>query len=328
MSRASHALRAPRPAEPPAAPEPAAAAPADPVDAAIEVLRATPFAEIQARGWHFQKRDFYSPLNDLEFLEANRDLWHDRPMPAGVDWDLEGQLESLRRLAGYVDELADVPQEMPAGAPAFHWLNNFWSGIDALVHYGLIRETKPRRVVEIGCGWSSLLLSRALAENEREGAPQAIVDQIEPYPRTEVLRALPDHWDLHETILQRAPLSLFEQLEEGDVCFYDGSHVAKPGSDVVWFFAEVLPRLKPGVLIHVHDIFWPIEYPEEWIVERGQTWNEQYVLQGFLMYNREFTPLLNAVALRAEYTDEVEKLMEKVPAPVGGGSFWMRRVAP
>lgn len=322
MSRAA----APAPT-PPDQPTDAVDVPVDPVAEAIETLRATPIAEIQRRGWHFQQRDFYSALNDLEFLEENPDLWHGRPMPRGVEWDVDGQLETVTRLSRYAAELTDVPQDMPPGPPSFHWQNNFWTGLDALVQYGLVRDFKPRRVVETGCGWSSLLLAQALAANEAEGSPPAVVDQIEPYPRTELLSALPSHWDLHETILQRAPLSLFEELDENDICFYDGSHVAKPGSDVVWFFSEVLPRLKPGVLVHLHDIFWPNDYPDEWIVERGQTWNEQYMLQGFLMYNSDFRPLVANSMVFHDFYERLTELFAGLSTPIGTGSFWMRRVA-
>ncbi len=324
--RLAAALRALRgaPAQAPA-PVPGQAEAADPVALAIETLRETPVAEIQRRGFHFQARDFYSALNDLAFLEENRDLWHERPLPRGVDWDLEAQLEAVRRIAPYAHELADVPQEMPPGPPRYHWRNNFWSGLDALVQYGLLREAKPSRVVEIGCGWSSLLMAEALARNEAEGAAAATVDQIEPYPRKELLSALPDHWSLHEAILQRAPLEPFEALGEGDVCFYDGSHVARAGSDVVWFFSEIVPRLAPGVLVHVHDVFWPSDYPDPWIFERGQTWNEQYVLQAFLMYNREFEPLIANSAVLTAYPAEMEELLGSLPTVLNGGSFWMRR---
>ena len=328
MQRASVALGRDRPVERPTPPPPATPGPTvDPVGDAIETLRSTPIAEVQRRGWHFEPRDFYSALNDFEFLEANRDLWHDRPMPAGIDWDLDGEIAKLRQIAPFAAELADVPEEMPDGPPRFHWHNNFWTGLDAFSQYCLMRDAKPRRVVEIGCGWSSLLLAQALAKNEAKGAPQVVVDQVEPYPRTELLAALPDHWNLHEAILQRAPLSLFEELGDGDVCFYDGSHVAKPGSDVVWFFAEVLPRLKPGVLIHLHDVFWPAEYPDQWIFERGQTWNEQYVLQAFLMYNGDFKPLLCNPALMAYRHQDLTELFAAVAPISGSGSLWMRRVA-
>ena len=328
VRRASQALRTTRPADPPAPPFDSVPAPdLDPIAEAIDTLKATPTAEIQKRGWHFQQRDYYSALNDFEFLEANPDLWHERPMPPGIAWDIDGELRKLREIAPFATELAEVPEEMPPGPPRFHWHNDFWTGFDALIQYCLVRDAKPRRVVEIGCGWSSLLLAQALGENEREGTPPVAVDQVEPYPRRELLDALPSHWQLHETILQRAPLSAFEALEDGDVCFYDGSHVAKPGSDVVWFFSEVIPRLKPGVLVHLHDIFWPHEYPAEWIFDRGQTWNEQYVLQAFLMYNDEFKPLLGTHPLLAFHYDEVNDLFGSITPVIGGGSFWMRRVA-
>ncbi len=330
VHRATRAVRADRTPEPPSPPAPAPTAPPEPVDPladAIKVLEATPVAEVQARGWHFQRRDFYSALNDFEFLQANPDLWHDRPLPRGIDWDLDGEVATLRRIAPFAAELADVPQAMAPGPPSFHWRNDFWSGLDPLVHYSLLRDVKPRRVVEIGCGWSSLLLAKALGKNEAEGAARTVVDQVEPYPRTELLSALPDHWDLHAQILQRAPFEPFEALGAGDICFYDGSHVAKPGSDVVWFFAEILPRLKPGVLVHLHDIFFPRDYPDYWIFERGQTWNEQYVLQAFLMYNSDYRPLICNPALMEYHADVLNELFAAIVPPLGGGSIWLERVA-
>ena len=327
-SRLAAALRAFRdgPAElSTASPEPQRENGGDPLDEAIATLRETPIAEIQARGFHFQSRDYYSPLNDLEFLEQNRDLWQRRAMPRGIEWDLDAQFAFVRRLAPAILELADVPQEMPPGPPSYHWRNDFWTGGDALIHYGLLREAKPRRVVEVGCGWSSLLMARALARNEDEGAPPATVDQVEPYARTELLRALPEDWRLHETMLQRAPLELFEQLGDGDICFYDGSHVARAGSDVNWFFFVVVPRLAPGVIVHVHDIFWPFDYPETWIFDRGQTWNEQYVLQAFLMLNREFEVIVSNCAIFDAYEGEMEDLFGTFPVVRSGCSLWMRR---
>lgn len=306
----------------PDGPDPAAA-----IDAAIATLRETPASEIQGRGWHFGKLDFYSAFNDYAFLQENRDLWHGRGIPRGIDWDLDGQIETMARLAGYAAELTEVPQEMPDGSPRFHWRNDFWTGLDALVQYAIVRDAKPRRVIETGCGWSSLLLAQALEANEAEGSPRASVDQIDPFPRRELLRALPSHWRLHETILQRAPLSLFEELGEKDICFYDGSHVAKPASDVVWFLSEVLPRVKSGALIHVHDVFWPGEYPDEWIFGRDQTWNEQYVMQAFLMFNSDFRPFVANCMLQVEFPDRIADLFPDFPTETGTSSCWMRRVA-
>jgi Methyltransferase domain len=295
------------------------------LDEAIEVLAAAPIQALQDRGYHFQRRDYYSALNDLPFLTANWDLWHDRPLPLGIDWDLDAQLDEIRRIAPYFKELGGIPWDAPPGPPRYHWNNGFWRGADATVHYGLLRRLKPRRVVEIGSGWSSLLMAEALARNEEEGSPPSAVDQIEPFPRRELLGALPAHWTLHEVILQRADLELFDSLGAGDVCFYDGSHVARAGSDVVWLFFEVLPRLKPGVLVHLHDIFWPSDYPDEWIFERGQTWNEQYLLQAFLMYNPAFEPLICNAALSQQRNTELEELCREAPVLHIGGSVWLER---
>jgi predicted O-methyltransferase YrrM len=324
--RALEALAGREPAPSPTIAPPQPSPPGPTLEQAIEVLREAPPIEVQRRGYHFQPRDFYSGLNDMLFLEENWDLWHDRPLPAGVGWDLGGQLEELKRIAPRCLELRDVPADMPSGRPRYHWDNDFWSGADAVIHYGLLRDAKPRRVVEVGCGWSSLLMAEALARNEEEGAPPASVVQIEPYPRRELLRALPSDWALHQSILQRAPLEVFDELDEGDVCFYDGSHVARVASDVVWFFFEVVPRLRPGVLIHVHDVFWPADYPDQWVFERAQTWNEQYLLQAFLMYNDRFAPLLCVSALMDAFRAEVTGMLEGLPAARGGGSVWLRRL--
>ena len=252
-------------------PAPNSKTPVDPVAQAIETLLTVPSAEIQRRGYHFQPRDYYSALNDLAFLDANRDLWQGRPLPAGIDWNLDRQFELLRTIAPHADELADVPHDAPPeGTPSvYYWDNNFWRGMDSVVQYGLLRHLRPARVVEVGCGWSSLLMARALALNQRDGAP-AIVHQIEPYPRVELMASLPGHWKLEACTLQRAPLAPIEALTSGDILFYDGSHVARAASDVNWLFFEILPRVAPGVMVHIHDVFWPSDYPESWIFERAR----------------------------------------------------------
>jgi hypothetical protein len=301
---------------------------ADALAEAIATLDRVPTRELQRLGYHLQRRDYYSSLNDIDFLDHNRDLWQGRPMPAGIAWKLDRQLSLLEKIAPYIGELEDVPLDVPAQSrfAKYYWSNDFWRGTDAFVHYALLRHLRPARIVEIGCGWSSLLLARALARNEVDGAKQACVHQIEPYPRRELMSHLPPHWTVDETILQRASLAPIEKLSSGDVLFYDGSHVARTASDVNWFFFEILPRLAAGVVIHLHDIFWPEDYPETWIFDRGQSWNEQYMLQAFLMYNDEFEVLLANAALVAERTTRTRELLEGLSEGVsGGGSVWIRR---
>src|SRR5271154_4239852 len=149
---------------------------------ALDVLRRADYKTVQGLGYHLQLNDCYSPLNDCAFLSANRDLWRTIDDPECIDWDLDHQMEIAHEVSGFVGELRDVPETSPIPT-AYCWRNPMWNNADALVQYGLIRSRKPRRVIEIGCGWSSLLLEKALARNKRDGSPRAEVTLIDPYPR-------------------------------------------------------------------------------------------------------------------------------------------------
>jgi hypothetical protein len=289
------------------------------IDRALELLRQIPFEEIQRRGWHFQPNHFYWPLNDLRFLRANPDLWLPARMPADIRWDLEAQEDLLRRLAGYAAELDDVPDDPPVPI-SFAWKNPTLPKADAFAYYGLVRELQPKRVVEIGSGWSTLLLVKALARNPG----QADVTLIEPMPPPWLERNIPPDWRFERTILQRAPMDVFEQLGEGDILFYDGSHCVSTASDVNWFFFEVLPRVPKGVWVHVHDILWPHERVGD-ILDEGLTWNEQYLLQAFLMGNRQYEVRL---AINMLLVLRADRLAEFAPGPeFHGGSVWFEKVA-
>jgi Methyltransferase domain len=208
--------------------------------------------------------------------------------------------------------------EGPPGAPGqFVWENGAFPRGDAVAYYGLVRHLRPRRVVEVGAGWSSLVLRRALAANDE----RCDVTLIEPRPNMEVLGELPAGWKLVDTLVQFAGLADFEALEPGDVLFYDGSHCVHTGSDVNWIFFEVLPRLRPGVWIHVHDIGWPWDYGPEWVLDEGLSWNEQYLVQAFLMNNDAYRVRLAANMLRVLRPDEVAELL-----PLPGSSVWIEKL--
>lgn len=288
---------------------------------AIDTLSKTSFLEIQRLGFHFQANNFYSPLNDCNFLQNNEDLWKNAYKPREIDWNLNGQMETAELVGKYVDELRDIPKRQPSGKIEYCWDNNFWNNSDAIVQYGLLRALKPKKIIEIGCGWSSLLMKKAL---DRNNTP-CQVTQIEPYPNRQIFDTLPQEWKHHECILQRAPLNIFSELSDGDFCFYDGSHCVKTASDVNWFFFEILPRLAPGVVIHLHDIFLPDAYPDQWIFERGQTWNEQYILQAFLMYNRNYKIIMANRFLWKEKQSFLENTYKGV-SPAYGCSFWMKKI--
>jgi hypothetical protein len=290
------------------------------VDEAIDLLRRVPFDEIQRRGWHFQPNHFYWPLNDVAFLRDNPSLWHDRGLPRGVDWDLDRQLAVARTVERYRPELADVPLEPAAGgveSVEYAWNNGAFGGADAVVYYGLVRELRPRRVVEVGSGWSSLLLARALRRNDTP----CDVTLVEPFPDERTFAGLPAGWDVHRSILQHADLALFERLGPGDICFYDGSHCARTGGDVNWFLFEVLPRLAPGVLVQIHDIFLPDDYHDAWVFDEGLSWNEQYVVQAFLMHNDAYRVHIANHMLHRERPDALAELYG-----MDGGSLWLEKL--
>jgi hypothetical protein len=130
--------------------------------------------------------------------------------------------------------------------------------------------------------------------------------------------------------VQETPLGAFGELGRDDVLFIDTSHVAKTGSDVVWLYQEVLPRLRPGVVVHIHDVFAPGEYPEDWVLD-GRAWNELYVVRAFLAFNSAFRIELGAQYLlkrhRQLVLDAFPGMREDRYAQPGGGSLWIRRVA-
>jgi len=314
----------PRPAEPSAQTQPGERPAPGPrldqeIDASLEMLAHVPFEELQERGWHVQPKHFYWPLNDLKFLRENPRLWlGPRPL-GGIDVDLPGQRELAQRMAAHMHELQDVKDERPRRPPGqFFWNNNSFPPMDAQVYYGLVRELKPARVIEVGAGYSSLILARALAANDKE----ADVTLIEPHPNPETIGNLTKDWKLIPKIVQLAPLETFGSLGAGDVLFYDGSHCLNTGSDVEWIFFHVLPRLRPGVWIHFHDIQWPHGYPEAQVLDDGLSWNEQYVLEAFLAHNNAYRLRFSTSLMVASRRSLMTSLFRGKPV---GASVWIEK---
>jgi Methyltransferase domain len=290
------------------------------VDRALALLADMPFEELQDRGWHLQPNSYPWPLNDVHFLRDNPDLWMRRSLPQGIEWDLDGQEELARRLAHHAHELGDVPDRIPDHGAELTWHNGLMSSGDIYAYYGLVRELGPRRVIEVGSGWSSLVLARALVAND---APVAVT-LIEPTPNQALLAEFRPQWKLVPHLVQHVDVHLFEELEAGDLLFYDGSHVTRTGGDLNWMLFDVLPRLSPGVWVHFHDLFWPNDYPSWWILDEGITWNEQYVLQAFLMHNQAYRVRLATKMLWLERREALAPLFE---AGFDGGSLWLEKVA-
>jgi hypothetical protein len=277
-----------------------------------------------------KKADYYSTLPVLSEIEATKSRWNRPSGLAGLDVDLPAMKE---RLAGLADRW-DGDFRSQAGDYAANQRQGFGPGyppFDARTLYFMLREHKPSAYLEVGSGLSTYYATLAGRLNAEDDSPLGITC-IEPYPFA-ALKALPEI-DLIEGFVQDVPVSRFEQLDAGDVLFIDSSHALKIDSDVAYLFLEVLPRIKPGVFVHIHDVPFPynVPYPAEtWLFgERWPVyWNEAMVVQTFLAFNSAFEILLSTPMIRfadeqfltSRFPDYVPVAKDANPA----SSLWLRR---
>lgn len=231
---------------------------------------------------------FYSPIIDPEELRKDTDrIWPDCPTSIpGLDLNDSSHEKILGELfPKYIADF-DYPERGPEDEEltSFYIQNSQFSWLDARLLFVLIRAWQPSRVIEVGSGYSTLLMSDI---NQRYLDGSTHITAIEPFPRP-FLRNMAPQVGLLEKRVQEVSHASFEELGAGDILFIDSSHVAKTGSDVNYLYLEILPRLKPGVLVHAHDIFLPLDYPKDWVLKEYRSWNEQYLLQALLMFSSKF----------------------------------------
>jgi predicted O-methyltransferase YrrM len=278
----------------------------------------------QSHGFHVTKVHYYQPIPDTRGLLLS--LWNRVSDLAGVDMREEQQKQLLSEIvARFKDEFTAIPEG--ASTQEFHYYlgNTAFEAVDAEMLFGLIRLLKPRRVYEIGSGFSTLLAADALRRNRLDGYPCRFI-AIEPYPSAELEAELPCDVELWRVPVQEISLGEFESLCEDDILFIDSSHVYKIGSDVQFVFLEVLPRIRPGVVVHIHDIFMPVEYPKQWVLDQHLFWNEQYLLQTFLSFNTTFEVIWASQWMHIKHPDLLMKAFPSYKNGVSpGSSFWFRR---
>ena len=238
---------------------------------------------------------------------------------AAIDMNDRGQVALLRAFKRFEDEYNVLPQDAADAPERFYLRNPMFGGTDALALYGMVRHFRPRRVIEVGSGFST----RLFVEAARRNGPTDILC-IEPYPDAILKRgSLPI--TLMEQCVQDVSVSTFERLDSGDFLFIDSSHVVRIGGDVSHLLLEVLPQLKPGVIVHLHDIFLPRQPPREWVADQLRFWSEQDLLQAFLAFNGAFEILLSNAYLRLRHEAVMQEVFPRSDW-WGGGSFWIRRV--
>ncbi len=232
----------------------------------------------------FAPGHYYSPLVDTaEFVELRKKAQGNNIF-SEIDFNEKGQLELLKEFKKYYDELAF--NSSPDKNFRYHYSNDFFTYSDAISLFCMMRKCKPKRIIEIGSGFSSALL---LDTNEFFFDSKIDLTFIDP--NTERLRGLlkaNEQATIIEKKIQEVDIEFFSSIGAGDFLLIDTSHVCKSGSDVNHIYFNIIPTLSEGVHVHIHDVFFPFEYPDKWIINENRSWNEIYLLRAFLAYNNQF----------------------------------------
>ena len=255
-------------------------------------------------------KNYYSPIPDLDALPA--DVFDRRSALRGIHFDLDEQVAWIEQNLG---------EGMREFAPPASLIDNASYGrVGADLLHGVVRGLKPGRIVELGSGHSTLFMAAGAERNRAEGI-ETELRTFDPYPS--VARPdLPGLASLEPVRAQDVPLDVFTSLAAGDVLFVDTTHTVKLDSDVNRIVLDVLPALGPGVLVHVHDIFLPYEYPRRWHEESGFHWAEQYLLQAFLAGNPRFEVRAATFALCRDRPDAMARLAPTWRPGAEASAFW------
>jgi len=244
---------------------------------------------------------------------------------AGIDWNLDGQMELLAQF-DYDEALRALEGRYSSGR-TFSYINGYFGPGDAEALYCMVRHFKPRKIVEIGCGQSTLVAHFAIADAKAaDGRYSCRQICYEPYenPWLEGLGV-----EVKRERVEKSDLDVYRSLSAGDILIIDSSHIQKPMGDVEFEFLHILPNLPKGVIIQVHDIFSPRDYPAQWLKEERRFWNEQYLLEAFLSFNKDFEiicALNQLMHLGSPQFKRAFPVLAERGADPFVGSFWFRRV--
>jgi hypothetical protein len=270
---------------------------------------------------------YYSPVYDPRELAEERrrsQIWPSVPRETpGVDWSDDEQIAlctgpfaGQARLRFADDETSDPAEYFTS--------NDQYPALDAWALEAMIRHHHPQRFVEVGSGFSSLVTARVNRELFDGGIDFVCV---EPYPRQFLVDGVPGISGLRVEEVQDTPLEVFTSLRGGDILFVDTSHVVKTGGDVPWIYHEILPRLTAGVVVHMHDICLPGDYPPSWVLD-GWGWNETYLVHAFLTFNAGFAVRFSSARMVQRHRDALIAAFPDYPGHEerAGSSLWIQRV--
>jgi len=265
---------------------------------------------------------FYSPLvSPNEILTRVGGVFSTPPSDiAAIDLNRNYQIELLdSALESYNDILLKT---LPKQTDRYYAENKYFTEVDYIGLCLVIQKFRPNKIVEVGSGFSSAAM---LDFNEIFFDNRIKLNFIEPFPenRLKKLLRVDDSFELTEQFIQDVDLDIFTSLDENDILFVDSSHVVKTGSDVNFLLFEVLPSLRSGVLIHLHDIFFPFEYPKQWIEEK-RSWNESYFIRAFLMHNNAYEIVLFSSYIQKTHFAWIKEHMSRFLS-AEGSSLWIRK---
>lgn len=278
-------------------------------------------------GFHITPNNFYQPVPDTRTLKD--DLWYKQSDLTCIKIIERDYINLLSLFSSkYKEEYGRFPLNKTSIPYQYYVNNGTYESVDGEILYCMIRHFKPRKIIEIGSGYSTYLSSQALLKNQEEDNDyQCELIAIEPYPNETLMAGFSGLSKLVIKKVQDIPILEFSKLKENDIIFIDSSHVSKIGSDVNYEYLEIMPRLNKGVIIHIHDIFLPAEYPKVWVLKNHTFWNEQYLLQAFLISNDSFEIVWPASYMHLNFSEKLEvafksyKKEDRWP-----GSFWMRKI--
>ncbi len=266
------------------------------------------------------RNHYYEPQFDNR--DSRMDFSQDRHLP-GINWNDSGQLETLQRF-NFSQELSDLQQEK-TDSLTFYLNNGAFDSGDAEYWYQLIRTFKPRKIIEVGSGHSTLMAINATVENSKDESNYKCEHIcIEPYEMPWLEEA---GVSVVRKKVEDVELSFFSQLQENDVLFIDSSHIIRPQGDVLFEYLELLPTLNKGVIVHVHDIFSPKNYPGQWLQDEVKFWNEQYLLEAFLSHNSDWKIIGALNYLRHNHFDKLKSVAPFLKSENNPGSFYIQKIA-
>lgn len=276
-------------------------------------------------GFHITRNLYYEPIPDTRTLK--KELWEKESDLVGIDINVELQKKILNNFSlKYKNEYEKIPMEQTLIPFKYYYATSF-GAVDAEILYCMIRNFKPKKIIEIGSGYSTFLMAQAILKNKEEESFNCDLISIDPYPNKVVQKGFPGLSQLIPKKVEEVPLKFFNNLNENDILFIDSSHILRIGGDVQFEFLEILPRLNKGVIVHIHDIFLPKEYPMSLVLKSHRFYSEQYILQAFLTYNDIFVILWAGSFMHLKYPELLKKAFNSYsilnPLP---GSFWIKRI--